>query len=135
MSIQPEYDIDRIIEERKKQRLTQRQLANLAGVSLGTVQAYEQKKGTPKHDSVYKMCNALNMSIYDVTISPQIQVFDSPRDFEEAWTRISGAPHLGSEYGRLAAVTIIMEQLNEEGQQEAVRLLELLKKIPEYKKA
>lgn len=128
------YDIGRIIEERKKKGISQKKLAEMSGVSLATVQAYEQNARPVKFDTLVKLCVALDLPVHEVAERDELQVFSSPRDFEEAWAKLTGQPHLQTEPGRLVAATLAMEKLNEDGQKEALHLIELLERIPEYMK-
>lgn len=128
-----QYNIEALISRRKELKLSQADLAKKSGVSYGTVQAYEQKKFKPtKMDKLAKICAALDMPVSEVIQSEEIKVFDSPLEYELSWLRSGGDPH-PTKYGRQAAVLFALEQLNDDGQQKAIELLNLLCKIPDLK--
>lgn len=47
---------------RKEHNLTQKDLAEKVGVSIATIQGYEQNKYKPKAETIYKIAEALNIS-------------------------------------------------------------------------
>lgn len=51
---------------RKKARLTQKELANKTGLSIGTIQGYEQGKYTPKIENIEKIAQVLGVHIVDI---------------------------------------------------------------------
>lgn len=63
---------------RKKRGMTQKQLAQKTGLSIATIQGYEQGKYKPKIDSIKKIANALNVSPLDLnpTIADTKDVLD-----------------------------------------------------------
>ena len=81
---------------RKQKGLTQRQLAELIGVSVGAVQQFEYGKIIPKMDTVLLMSNKLNVSpriinpdlnwddyIDTESLSKEVQVWDNLPDYDE----------------------------------------------------
>ena len=54
---------ERIKEARKYRRMTQKQLAEAAGVATGTIQQYELGKREPRYEILIRICKALNISI------------------------------------------------------------------------
>ena len=54
---------ERIKEARKYRKMTQKQLAEAAGVATGTIQQYELGKREPKYEILVRVCQALNISI------------------------------------------------------------------------
>ena len=54
---------ERIKEARKHRKMTQKQLAEAAGVATGTIQQYELGKREPKYEILVRICQALNISI------------------------------------------------------------------------
>ena len=54
---------ERIKEARKYRKMTQKQLAEAAGVATGTIQQYELGKREPKYEILIRICKALNISI------------------------------------------------------------------------
>ncbi len=54
----------RIRYERNKKKLSQKQLAELAGLSVKTVSSVEQANGNSELLTIYKIANALGTDIY-----------------------------------------------------------------------
>ena len=54
---------ERIKETRKYRKMTQKQLAEAAGVATGTIQQYELGKREPRYEILIRICKALNISI------------------------------------------------------------------------
>ena len=54
--------VEEAIKRRKEQKLTQEQLAILAGVSKPTLNSFEQGKTTIKLDSAFKILKVLGLS-------------------------------------------------------------------------
>ena len=55
-----------IKELRKRNHMTQKQLANKSGLAVITIQQYEAGKFNPKPDAVMKLCIGLNCKITDI---------------------------------------------------------------------
>lgn len=81
---------------RKEKGLTQKQLAELIGVSVGAVQQFEYGKIVPKMDTVLLMSNKLNVSpriinpdlnwddyIDTESLSKEVQMWDNLPDYDE----------------------------------------------------
>ena len=54
---------ERIKEARKYRKMTQKQLAEAAGVATGTIQQYELGKRESRYEILIRICKALNISI------------------------------------------------------------------------
>ena len=133
------FDAAKMKELRKEKKLSQKELASLAGVSFSALRAYENERYTPKFDVIERICAALGVhvsTLYKGTVVRRINpiVFDSPLEFEKAWFRNGGGPHFNDEIGREAAAIVKFEDLNEAGQRTAIDLLDLVLKVPEYRK-
>ena len=63
--------IDRLIDERNKQGITQRDIAEATGFSQSVIARLESKKVTPKLDTLLKVAAALNQSIEIVPTNRQ----------------------------------------------------------------
>lgn len=102
---------------RKAKNMTQKELGEkLGGISQQQVGQWENGIKNPKIETVKKISEALNVdpfSLYSFDMATQVLEEDLNEN------------HLLDNY----------RQLNEPGQKEAVRQVELLTKIPEYKKA
>lgn len=51
---------------RKQNHITQKQLAEMSGLAVITIQQYEAGKFNPKPDAVMKLCVGLNCKITDI---------------------------------------------------------------------
>lgn len=125
------FNVKKMVETRKRKKISQKELAELSGLSLATIKSYEQGKYTPRPDSIRRICEALDVSEETITDFG----FDTPLDFEIAWLKSGGGTHYSSPYGRQAAAMVAFEKLNEAGQRTAIDLLHLVGKVPEYKTA
>lgn len=52
---------------RKRAGLSQMQLAEMSGLSIGTIQGYEQGRYLPRADSIKKIADALGCSVSEIT--------------------------------------------------------------------
>ena len=128
---------ERLREIRKAQGLSQKDISEEMGFSSYQAYArYETRERAPKGATLKKLADALGVP--QAVLDPTPKGFDTPLDFEYEWLRRVGLEnsrqHLQQEPGRLAAARVLMEGLNEAGQRAALDLLELVCKIPEYKK-
>lgn len=57
---------DNIKQLRKRAGLTQIDLSKKTGLSIGSIQGYEQGKYKPKIESIQKIADALDLSFYDI---------------------------------------------------------------------
>lgn len=136
---------DKLREARKKRGLTQKELADKLSVSQANYSQYETGKRIPKIHTLKKIADILgipittfypiSMDIYDTEHSVLIESDNANLDYDEQL-------HFRlSEYQKAILNTYIkqqitkcLEQLNLAGQQKALEQLELLLKIPDYKK-
>ena len=72
---------ERIKQARKAKGLTQKELAEKTGLSIGTVQGYEQRKYKPKMASIEKIVSALNVPVSDLLDKPRT---NTPTDHTES---------------------------------------------------
>lgn len=56
---------NKIREFRKNKRLTQEELGAKVGVKHNTISGYEKGSSSPEHDTLFKLANALEVSIDD----------------------------------------------------------------------
>lgn len=145
---------------RAEKRITQKQLADALGVSQAMVAQYESDKRNPKMETIKKIADALEVSIDELCDSkatminvfrgnclPQIShdvIPDSSSDFlrmmcdeiikdstdEEIREYFS---YCSTTY-KPKEIFLLLNQLNEMGQDKALEQIELLSKIPEYRK-
>lgn len=139
---------------RKKNGLTQKQLADNCGLSIATIQGYEQGKYEPKPEAILKLVNALNTTPSELMgyslefVQPKNNLTETlkyaiyAQDIETGTIDnlkniASGAVAAGKEVMKdINEVLVISEfrQLNDTGQKKAIEQVEILTKIPEYRK-
>ena len=118
-----------IAVERKRKGCTQKQLAEKTGLATVTIQQYERNLREPRLKNIIKIANALN-------VSPE-SLFGSTRigfttEFDREKLKYYN-PGIFSE-GNIRYMSELLDQLNFAGQEKALEQIELLTKIPEYKK-
>lgn len=123
------YTGDSIRKYRKQMGLTQKQLGEKCGINEANIRKYELGSQNPKIETLQKIASALGIPVayLRVGIVPDL---DEVRKKVALWG-ISGA------LAQTGEERLILENcrvLNESGQKEAVRQVELLTKIPEYRK-
>lgn len=55
---------------RERSNMTQKKLAEKSGLSIASIQGYEQGKFEPKKEALYKLVKALECNIYEIIDSP-----------------------------------------------------------------
>lgn len=108
---------------RQKRGITQKQLAEKTGLSIATIQGYEQNKYNPKLEQLRRIAAAFNVSMAD--LKPDLSIINT----EELSTDITKGLAL-DELGLLQDY----RTLNEIGKYEVRKRTEELTKIPEYRK-
>jgi transcriptional regulator with XRE-family HTH domain len=133
---------------REEQGLTQKALANKMGVTPVLISQYENGKRNPKIKTLQKIADALEMSVSDLVGENNIHAVllseESSRleqEFLSLGAVIAEAKTqeiLNSNHVKLKNPFVNLlknfEQLNNAGQQKAAEQVELLAKIPEYRK-
>lgn len=62
--IRQEYKlIDTIVEERKKKNMTQKELANITGISQQSISRLEREKHIPQMDTFMKILDGLDLEL------------------------------------------------------------------------
>lgn len=127
---------------RQKKGLTQKQLGNLCGMADSAIRRYENGRANPKIETVQKIVDALDMSIcYTEDGEPcfidKIYEGTGRKAFEsisvqeqEIYKKIAKMPEITPD----TVILDLYHQLNDAGQDMAVEQVELLTKIPEYRK-
>lgn len=120
---------------REAQDLTQKEVAkNMGFCNYQAYARYEKMQFAPKAETKKKLADALRVDVSVLSSETEDSIFD----YEYNWIRGIGLDgsrhHLQTETGRFAAARILMEDLNEAGQRAAIDLLELVSRIPEYKR-
>lgn len=96
--------------------MSQKELAEKSGLSLGSIQGYEQGRYIPKHDNLIKIANALRMLPKDLDPARYNEslIFDTPEEFEKAWIEAGGGRHPGRS-ADIARIELNEEKLNDTG--------------------
>ena len=136
---------------RKEKGLSQKKLAELTGVSQTAVYHWEQGMRTPKIEQIIKIADILKVPVEDLLISYSSELakkgIDSTNVNNTAMANIAAAGLATAKEMRSALESngyVLPEdkpllqhyhELNETGQDKAIEQVELLTKIPEYRKA
>lgn len=127
-------DTDKILNCRKYLGLSQADLADLSGVSRETIIGYESGRRIPTIKTAEKLCLAMGINPSDVISGNGAQYVRVPSEFEVALELCKrGITPPDTESGRAAAFLTLFDGLNHDGQEEALRLLDLIRKVPEYR--
>lgn len=121
---------DCIKAARKKAGLTQAELAAKLSISAVGVSQWENNLRNPKFETLRKIADALNISVYDLFGENERELFTEG----EANALLHG---LGKKYSFSEpeqALVIAFDQLNDDGQQKAVERVEELTEIPKYQR-
>ena len=140
--------------------ITQQKLGELCGLATGTIQQYELNKRNPKVEQVAKIAGALNLG-YSVSKHGVISFYDfvdtaapDPKAVDFNNQQLSSVPVTESEKKSMQkemqevirdgismdlteneySIINKMKKLNDCGQDKAIEQVELLTKIPEYRK-
>lgn len=145
-----------IRELRKLKGLTQKQLAEKAGLAVITIQGYEAGKYEPKIDTLHKIAKALDKSIillvagcedkypltdedYKIDLAnatePEKRIIQMITSEDEKYF-YTPAMSEASKNIRKKGYKLLehFQKLNEIGQEKAIEHVEMLTKIPEYRK-
>lgn len=138
--------------------LTQKELAERCKLATGTIQQYELNKRKPKIEQVMKIANALDLgytmlddgfAFYDFvdTVSPSdspAKVFNEKQNvlLKERFNNelvdemYQGTLEIMSNENKscTSQMLVLMNKLNDAGQSKAIEQVDLLTKIPEYRK-
>lgn len=122
----------RISAARKKEGLTQVQLAELCGVATITIQQYERDKRQPRRGMLEKISTILKADPFQLLFGEtqeawnarlEEEVEDHRKEMEDTYLP-----------GCTKVLVNAFNLLNEEGQQKAIERVEELTEIPKYKK-
>lgn len=112
--------------------MTQKKLGELCGIADSNIRKYETGKQTPKINTLQRIADALEVSIYnlmefheDYSVSDKKRMIKYLRQLESGINTIEMSDFV---------MTGLMYQLNDKGQEKAIEQVELLTKIPEYRK-
>lgn len=132
---------DNIKKARKNAGLTQKELAEKCGAAEITIRQYESNKREPRNEQLMKIARLLDVELYDLL---GYTVPEQKEHVQKARAQVLQDIMAGREQKTVSLETRItksqeavlqyMELLNGNGQAEAVRMIKLLTKIPEYQK-
>ena len=114
---------------RKTANLSQQDLADKTGLSIGTIQGYEQERYLPKYENLKKLAATLDCKIADLDSNYADTLFKSMVD------SITSAITDWDDYIPKKDMLIKhFDQLNKLGREEAVKRIEELTEVSKYKK-
>lgn len=116
---------ENIKELRKSLHITQKELAEMTGLSIGTIQGYEQGRYEPKMEALERLREALSCSFDDLMDEP---IYSTSNELLY-WLFDESIPP--EQYDR---VLTGFNKLNDIGRHKATEQVEMLTKIPEYQK-
>lgn len=122
----------RISAARKKEGLTQAQLAKLCGVATITIQQYERDKRQPRNGMLEKISTILKTDPFQLFLGATQEEWNArmEKEVEDHWKEME-AMYLP---GHAKILVDAFDQLNEDGQLKAIERVEELTEIPKYKK-
>ncbi len=125
---------------RKKQHLTQKELAKKCDLAEITIRQYESNKREPKSEIVAQIAMALDVSpyvLYGLDSLSQEETHellnDSMKTIAKLWSSNMNAIKFLDD-SRIGKIIRPFTNLNTIGQDKAIEQVELLTKIPEYQK-
>ncbi len=123
---------DAIKSARKKACLSQKQLAQKTGLSIATIQGYEQGKYYPKIENLTKIANALDVPLFDLAVTET-----KPFTITDLFAGVPSdlLQELSSEEKTLqAGITSAFHSLNISGKRNLCNYAQDLTEIEKYKK-
>lgn len=123
---------ERLKNARKKSGITQKELAEKLNVSAAMIAQYETGKRNPKKETLSRIAEVLNLGYsYTKDGEPYFYSFvDTVRTPENA----ESEEFNNFQYNDSQRIIKPYNCLNDVGKEEAVKQVELLTKIPEYRK-
>lgn len=118
---------------RKRKGLTQKELGEKLGISQAAIGQFEKSTRPPKVETISKIAFALDASIYDLTQDTSGWVGFSDEDFQNLKKFMNED---GKSIFQLKVNNLVepFSKLNDLGQEKAIEQVEILTKIPEYRK-
>lgn len=126
--------MNKIKEYRKKIGLTQKELADITGISLMSIRRYEGGERIPDVYVMRKIADALNVNTLDELILGSSTILNDIAQHPENWhesTPQEISDMAQTEKDRLNAA---FDQLNDPGQEKVITYAEDLTKVPEYQR-
>lgn len=119
------YVGNRIREERKKRRLSQKEVGEKIGVKHNTISSYENATNSPDQDTLFRIAREFSIKVDD--LFPPMDSVDQNRNFERA---LAMADNLDLKDVNFLK-TLIEKTLSKEGK-EREKFLESIKFTVEY---
>ena len=118
---------------RKYHDLTQKELADFAHIAVVTLQQYESGKRQPRLEQLQKIASVFGGSVEDIFELERPELCFNPLDVKAAklFNGIDGLEHIWNKEKRIINE---FNKLNEDGKDKAIEHVEMLAKIPEYRK-
>lgn len=116
-----------IKELRKNLKMTQKDLAKITGLSIGTIQGYEQGRYEPKIETLRLLMDALSCNYEDIIDEPLLDTDEEHSAL--SWLIYEEIP--AEQYDNLLTSFNILNTL---GRNKAIEQVEMLAKIPEYRR-
>lgn len=135
---------DLIKKYRKKNGLTQKELANMIGCAEITIRQYELGKRQPNLNILGKLAFALNTNLSDL-VDGEFSKFKEGQGHEAGVVKTHDSTAIAElrskteqaeiqEQDNIKRIENIFLNLNNDGQKKAIEQVEILYKIPEYRK-
>lgn len=132
---------EKIRAARNAAGFTQKELAEKSGVAEITIRQYETGKREPRNEQLVKLAKILNVNFYDLIGYTEMEQNEHAKKAREQTLkdiiakRNQKSVHLNTPITQYEYTVLqYMDQLNIIGQNEAVKQISLLAKIPEYLK-
>lgn len=120
---------ERIKFYRIKRNLTQKQLGELCGIDEANIRKYEANKQNIQINTLEKIINALSL-----TFEEFYREYIIIPEKEPLQLQLDECPPKEHEISFLNTMEVLGKKLNDTGQDKAIEQVELLTKIPEYRK-
>ena len=121
--------------ERKQKGLTQKQLGDLCGMADSAIRRYESNRVTPNFYNLNKIFEALDIKDYNMLAISRKYYETEKADNEKKGIDKEGQLFLLTTDSLEVSKDILLKffnELNIEGQREAIKLLYILHSVPEY---
>lgn len=131
---------ERIKAARKAAKMTQADLAKKLGIPFQSISQWERDLRNPKSETIQRIAKALGCTPWELVPPPHQSSPESRRQVEELMGKEPGyldapIPTEQEETEKLVQrVRDLFTKMNQDGQEEAVRRVKELSRLPEYQK-
>lgn len=126
------YTGNMIKKYRKEKGLTQKKLGELCGIADSNIRKYESGNQNPKIETLQKIADALDVNIYSLLNIEVEKGFIKPTNSLDFLRKPKTTIETTDE--NFVKIANCYHKLNREGRDKAIEQVELLTKIPEYKR-